>query len=50
MGYQPEYTLPFVLDKVAQGQMELFDQNGQPSEDQDPLNPPHPLYPPNSGG
>ena len=39
MGYQPEYTLPFVLDKVAQGQMELFDQNGQPSEE-DPLNPP----------
>ncbi len=40
MGYQPEYTLPFVLTKEAQGQMELFDQ------ELDPLNPPHPLYPP----
>ncbi len=40
MGYQPEYTLPFVLTKEAQGQMEIFDQ------ELDPLNPPHPLYPP----
>ena len=44
MGYQPEYTLPFVLTKEAQGQMEIFDQDGDPKED--PLNPPHPLYPP----
>ncbi len=35
MGYQPEYTLPFVLTKEAQGQMEIFDQNGLPSEDLD---------------
>ena len=34
MGYQPEYTLPFVLTKEAQGQMEIFDQ------ELDPLNPP----------
>jgi replicative DNA helicase len=45
MGYQPEYTLPFVLTKEVQKQMELFDQNGQPTEEaplghQDPLNPP----------
>jgi replicative DNA helicase len=35
MGYQPEYTLPFVLTKEAQKQMELFDQSGQPSDNLD---------------
>ena len=35
MGYQPEYTLPFVLDKETQRQMELFDQNGQPSDEEE---------------
>jgi hypothetical protein len=35
MGYQPEYTLPFVLTKEAQKQMEIFDQNGQPTENVD---------------
>ena len=35
MGYQPEYTLPFVLTKEAQKQMEIFDQNGQPKENVD---------------
>ena len=43
MGYQPEYTLPFVLTKEAQGQMEIFDQELDPKEDpigQDPLGPP----------
>ena len=33
MGYQPEFTLPFVLTKELQGQMEIFDKNGQPSDD-----------------
>jgi replicative DNA helicase len=40
MGYQPEYTLPFVLTKEAQGQMEIFDQDGDPLGHQDPLGPP----------
>ena len=31
MGYQPEYTLPFVLTKEVQGQMELFTQSEQPT-------------------
>jgi len=35
MGYQPEYTLPFVLTKEVQKQMEIFDQNGQPTENVD---------------
>jgi hypothetical protein len=35
MGYQPEYTLPFVLTKEAQKQMEIFDQNGQPTDNVD---------------
>ena len=29
MGYQPEYTLPFVLTKEKQGQLEIFDENEQ---------------------
>ena len=35
MGYQPEYTLPFVLTKEVQKQMEIFDQNGQPTDNVD---------------
>ena len=31
MGYQPEFTLPFVLTKEVQGQMELFTQSDQPT-------------------
>ena len=31
MGYQPEYTLPFVLTTEVQGQMELFTQSEQPT-------------------
>ncbi len=33
MGYQPEFTLPFVLTKEAQKQIEIFDENGQPNDD-----------------
>ena len=44
MGYQPEFTLPFVLTTEAQKQMELFDQDGQPKDEeplgQTPSNPP----------
>ena len=45
MGYQPEYTLPFVLTKEAQKQMELFDQELDPLGPQDPLGQ-DPLNPP----
>ena len=33
MGYQPEYTLPFVLTKEKQEEMEIFDQQGDPYDE-----------------
>ena len=33
MGYQPEYTLPFVLTKEKQEEMEIFDQEGDPYDE-----------------
>ena len=33
MGYQPEYTLPFVLTKEKQEEMEIFNQEGDPYDE-----------------
>ena len=33
MGYQPEYTLPFVLTKEKQEELEIFDQQGDPYDE-----------------
>ena len=33
MGYQPEYTLPFVLTKEKQEEMEIFNQQGDPYDE-----------------